>query len=1661
MLKQYGHWFIAFFTCFLISCGEGGGSLERGDSLADDDVYTLSLSAVDQQGQVSNQTSQNNPLTVRATVTENGLAASGVIVNFSTDVGSIEPASGSVLAQNGVATVLLYPGNVESAGTLTASISGTDSDVSDTLDFSSLGDGSNPDTGVTVNADLYFCSETLADDVSNLSQCTQTRKIYGEQSVYLISSVTSDGTPVRDTLVSLNVNESQITTVPVSGELLTNDSGYAIFELTGESDAGNITIGLSAEGVETNVENIDSSQFAYNLSSKILQCDLQFDASSDDFGDCQPITSFYSSSAKYYLYAKVTEKRSGEAVSGVQLSARSVAGNLLFESGTTNEHGLVTFETGVPEDSGSLNVSVVGNEGLQSLIAYTVPDKVYGLTLNLVNAQGNVSQALSQSNPLTAVATLTVNGQPAANEVLNFEARLAALNVSASLTDQNGQAQLTLLATDVEGAGGLTVSYEQPTTTLADTVSFYSQGDGKATAQAVTLTGTFYRCAENASPTVEGIETSCQSQQQDATANDIFNTQPIYLLVEATQQPESIPYQNQVISAETELATLSQSSALTTDSGKVIFRLTGAGQRGANSVVVSSGESSAIFNYQVSTEDQPSNNTSVYSVSLGLFDEDGAEFGKTDGVYVISADNPAIAKATIYKNGKLIPLNEQYIVQFDSSGVGVLSPSSGVDVSNDQGEAEIVLRAGNVITGGEITATALVPSGEVVSNGILFETLGDDVSIVPDQYKLSIRAINVKSGDTTFSVSKDEPVELIATLTDNNDQAVENALLSFSTSLGSIYPEIATARTDAEGKGRVTLTAGDVKGAGQAQVSYQDAVAFVTFDSAGDEIKQDKAFTLSADVYDCTAEDANKETAENCILNNQVRLNSPRTVIVRVTDNGVGIGNLLVNIETDNGTINPASGRVLTNANGYAYADISMSEISGAGLVTVTLPTSTASGSATTTVDIGAVDIVMGNEDDNGEFKNEIIARDIDGSKIDILQPGRTAILEVNIIDAESGQPYLQPVEVNFSSACASTEPATARLDSTVTAYNGVARAIYVADGCINQDQILATADAGTRSLTATGTIELGDVPADSIVFESVEIDGEVVTDNPTIGLKGNGAQEKARLNFKVFDQFGNAKPGQTIRFSLANSIGDTTGLGGVTLSPSEAVSFTDGSVFVTVESGRVANPIVVIAELIDESGDVQASGVSRSLAAITGIGDQNSTAFVAESLNIEAWGIAGVENKLTLFLADHNNHPVLDGTSAVFRTDTGMIDGSCTTLDGVCVVNWKSSNPVLNGNDLINGFCDVGNDNDPSNDIPVDGKPCFGPVADTDNDGDFDSNDVQGPLQIAHPRQGRVSVLAYSKGEESFVDANANGIYDAGETFYNLGEAFLDDNADGLFCGQQNESSPMPAPAGPATAFDIDNIVFAPGVEQTLCIKTASYGVNAGENYIYLGAADEEFIDLNNDGQFNPELDENQHLFNGLSCTVENENNGICSRNLVHIRDGAEFVTSGQTAYVRVLDSNNQEVNTVYLNADTFTDCNGNGVWDASVNETVIGADCNNDGDQFDTDVAEPLIRDNNGNGRWDASHTEILSVYITDVNNNPMPAGTSVTFNTDNGVLIGSPNSEFLETASLLPSVFSVGLKPESDGNEVFTGNLTLTVSTGNDVTTNFNLVTVIDSQ
>jgi len=113
--------------------------------------------------------------------------------------------------------------------------------------------------------------------------------------------------------------------------------------------------------------------------------------------------------------------------------------------------------------------------------------------------------------------------------------------------------------------------------------------------------------------------------------------------------------------------------------------------------------------------------------------------------------------------------------------------------------------------------------------------------------------------------------------------------------------------------------------------------------------------------------------------------------------------------------------------------------------------------------------------------------------------------------------------------------------------------------------------------------------------------------------------------------------------------------------------------------------------------------------------------------VNIEGWNLDGITAKVTVRLSDRYNNPVPDNTAVTLHTEGGQIGGSCLTATtllngaGVCSVTFVSQNP--------------------------------------------------------RPADGRITILATAIGEESFIDNDADGIFNNTDIPLEIGEPFRNDN--------------------------------------------------------------------------------------------------------------------------------------------------------------------------------------------------------------------------------------------------------------------------------------------
>lgn len=277
-----------------------------------------------------------------------------------------------------------------------------------------------------------------------------------------------------------------------------------------------------------------------------------------------------------------------------------------------------------------------------------------------------------------------------------------------------------------------------------------------------------------------------------------------------------------------------------------------------------------------------------------------------------------------------------------------------------------------------------------------------------------------------------------------------------------------------------------------------------------------------------------------------------------------------------------------------------------------------------------------------------------------------------------------------------------------------------------------------TTTYSATNTACFGsNVSLSASVTGATSVSGQIAVLTPaatniqfvstapqTIYLSTSTGATQALVTFKVVDNTGAPIANSSVTLALAN-VGSGVSID-VVGNTSSVVKTTDsqGAVTVAVFAGSIPTSVQVTAT---------AAGVaptsSNVLTVASGRPVQKATSVSLGQFAIEGANIDGTTTTVSVSLADRQGNPVPDGTQVNLTSETGvLIPPSCVTSGGSskCTVDIRS--------------------------------------------------------QGTRTSDGRVSILAYLPGEEDFQDLNSDNVYQLGEPFIDLGDAYRDDNEDGAF---------------------------------------------------------------------------------------------------------------------------------------------------------------------------------------------------------------------------------------------------------------------------------------
>ncbi|NDP39083.1 MAG: hypothetical protein GZ093_10110 [Rhodoferax sp.] len=323
-----------------------------------------------------------------------------------------------------------------------------------------------------------------------------------------------------------------------------------------------------------------------------------------------------------------------------------------------------------------------------------------------------------------------------------------------------------------------------------------------------------------------------------------------------------------------------------------------------------------------------------------------------------------------------------------------------------------------------------------------------------------------------------------------------------------------------------------------------------------------------------------------------------------------------------------------------------------------------------------------------------------------------------------SGAPAVGvPVNVSFNASCGKIngQDTTSGGVSVTTNGSGVASAVYdavAADGSLCSGSVTLTGSSA-GAVSQSKTISVAVPTASAVVFMSAT--------PAQIFVAGSGALDQAIVKFRVLSSGGSALPSVPVKLSIVTNPGGV-GLGsaGVT-APVTVTTLVNGEASVSVFSGTIPGPVKVRAEL---ASDPLVFSESQNLTVASGPPSQRFMSLSVETFNIEGWSIDGASTQLTVRIADRQGNAVDDGTVINFTAEGGQVARSCATVrvNGVsqCSVTFISQNP--------------------------------------------------------RPAGGRASVLAYIAGTKDYVDINGNNTFDAGDTLLNIGDAYRDDNENGIY---------------------------------------------------------------------------------------------------------------------------------------------------------------------------------------------------------------------------------------------------------------------------------------
>ncbi|MDK2593697.1 hypothetical protein QNM18_01280 [Pseudoalteromonas sp. P94(2023)] len=1583
----------------------------------------IALAITDANGNAvdtTNRLAGENPATVMATLTSNGTPLTGQILTFTFDELISTASNGKIVTDaNGQASFQINATRQTGAGSIVV----TYGDITNSTNF--VSDGYE-----------FFGLQVYALSVVGLDQQgNETNDLSFSSPIAVRATLTLNGKPLANEPLVFTVNKALIGSA--TNVLKTDEQGVVTFNLIDNNESGVGQLNVTYETPGTEIEDVSSSISFESEGDGGLQMQVQItDPQGNVISEQNPLDTGKNGSVSINLLDN------GQPLSGAIVSVNAGTKGITLPSDgrvETNSSGQATLAL-IPNMESGVDTLTVTYTTETETVTNTVNyhsngdeffgQQTYELAIVGETAAGASSNQLSFATPLTVKATLTLNGSPVSGQNVNFSVDDKGLLASSVVeTGSDGIAPVVLTENNVDGAGVVTATYTtEDNQVISKSFSFISAGDG-GLQMVLTVTD-----KENGDPI-------SQSNPLSGTTKGS---------VEVTLSNNGTLVSNAIVNVSTggKAATVpSDGQAATQANGKASLELvanneTGVGQLSATYTDPMTSET-VTQQYIYYTEGDPDFGDSAFELSIVARNASGQITNE------LSGNSELTLSATLLQNGSAFE-NQQ--IQFTVNAFGTLDPQSGSVLTNSLGVATIQLKDNSVKGAGRVTATFTASNGEEVSRNFNFNSQGDGGLLLIIESIKDGNGTDISEGNL---LTKDNKAEVIAVLTEDGSP-VQGALVTFTVDdVGTMSPENGRAVTDSQGKASIDLFVTTVSGVGEVTAEYEGITTNpAVFNSKGDAVVIDGNYSFDirllincAPDWDAVRNDtSNPVDPSDCTEVTSVDSSVIPELFIelgKVTSAGESVENQIIEVTTDKGQVLPSSGKVLTDVNGIAILKLQPGDSDGAGTISVSFDGEDASENFS----VGIQQLYL-------QLSADLPASTNPDQPLPELDSGDSFIVTARVFTDEAlTSLYEQPVDIGFSSICASQQPAgtLATIDSPVRTQAGVATSTYRASGCNGNDTI-------TASISAADPVNYAffvkTAPVQSLKFISAS--------NRFIGLPPatGSVAVTSTITFQLIDTDDIPLRQKQIEFRFADLTGEAS------LNTYKGNTDNDGEAKTLIEGGVVPGGLVVEACYLPDETIAQAAqtnlfptcwqskidqctadpslefcelpagitgytlipandqinAVSSGVVLSSGVPDQDSFDAAPETYILNTQNYVGITTTINVFFGDQFNQLSKDDLVANVQTEAGVvgnIDGSggdesyqCFADKGRCQVQWRSQGELPFTADKwrnkINDVCDTYQGQ------PV---PCIGdyPTTVTEN---IDGVDVTRTVV----RGARVTVLATAKGQENFHDkpstdtiTRKNGLFDIGEfqpLNDDLPEAFIDFNGNNQF-----------------DAVDCDP---SNGEANDPCEPTLS---NGGHN--------EPYLDANNNGRYDGlPADPTTGIYNGLLCGQAAEEAGQCSKDLVDIRKQFEIVASSDVVYARFV------VNKSHIGGVGEACSNPVGPIDPEdpdsevVTLPVEGLFGLEDTENANyCDINRIMIGDFNGDGENETAQV-MVEIYYSDLYGNTLPEGTTVSISTQNGsITVQELTGTIYASGGFDRGKAVVLVTPENAANNLSSGNLIVT--------------------